>query len=105
MELVKQLPPTQSALLDWAINLMADVVQEEIFNKMNARNIAMVFAPNMTQVFAVTPCLLCVALFVVTHTCVTFIQPAGRTDICTVHGTTNQLGFLRSLFSFVQLCR
>ncbi|KAJ3671365.1 hypothetical protein LUZ60_007444 [Juncus effusus] len=43
------LPLTEAALLDWAINLMADVVQEESFNKMNARNIAMVFAPNMTQ--------------------------------------------------------
>lgn len=50
--LVKLLPPTQAALLDWAINLMADVVQEEAVNKMNARNIAMVFAPNMTQVIA-----------------------------------------------------
>lgn len=29
---------------------MADVVEEEESNKMNARNIAMVFAPNMTQV-------------------------------------------------------
>ncbi|WRX09255.1 CRIB domain - like 1 [Theobroma cacao] len=48
-ELVKLLPPTEAALLDWAINLMADVVQHEQFNKMNARNIAMVFAPNMTQ--------------------------------------------------------
>ena len=48
--LVKLLPPTQAALLDWAVNLMADVVQEELANKMNARNIAMVFAPNMTQV-------------------------------------------------------
>lgn len=47
--LVKLLPPTQAALLDWAVNLMADVVQEEVVNKMNARNIAMVFAPNMTQ--------------------------------------------------------
>ncbi|KAL5701038.1 Rho GTPase-activating protein 2 [Ranunculus cassubicifolius] len=28
---------------------MADVVEEEELNKMNARNIAMVFAPNMTQ--------------------------------------------------------
>ncbi|KZV30540.1 rho GTPase-activating protein 5-like [Dorcoceras hygrometricum] len=36
-------------LLDWAINLMADVVLQERLNKMNARNIAMVFAPNMTQ--------------------------------------------------------
>lgn len=48
-ELIKILPPTQAALLSWAINLMADVVQEERSNKMNARNIAMVFAPNMTQ--------------------------------------------------------
>ncbi|KAL3623420.1 Rho GTPase-activating protein 1 [Castilleja foliolosa] len=47
--LVKLLPPTEGALLDWAVNLMADVAQFELFNKMNARNIAMVFAPNMTQ--------------------------------------------------------
>ncbi|XP_022979297.1 rho GTPase-activating protein 5-like isoform X1 [Cucurbita maxima] len=48
-QLVKLLPPMESAILDWAINLMADVVQQETHNKMNARNIAMVFAPNMTQ--------------------------------------------------------
>lgn len=48
--LVKVLPPTEAALLEWAVNLMADVVQQEHFNKMNAYNIAMVFAPNMTQV-------------------------------------------------------
>ncbi|KAJ9188199.1 hypothetical protein P3X46_003584 [Hevea brasiliensis] len=48
-QLVKLLPPTEAALLDWAINLMADVVEHEQYNKMNARNIAMVFAPNMTQ--------------------------------------------------------
>lgn len=47
--LVKLLPSTEAALLDWAINLMADVVENEQFNKMNARNVAMVFAPNMTQ--------------------------------------------------------
>ncbi|KAJ8479068.1 hypothetical protein OPV22_022795 [Ensete ventricosum] len=47
--LARLLPPTEAALLDWAINLMADVVQEEQENKMNARNIATVFAPNMTQ--------------------------------------------------------
>lgn len=47
--LVRLLPPTEAALLDWAINLMADVAQLEHLNKMNARNIAMVFAPNMTQ--------------------------------------------------------
>ncbi|KAF6176593.1 hypothetical protein GIB67_034455 [Kingdonia uniflora] len=49
VELVKQLLPIPSALLNWAVNLMADVVEEEDLNKMNARNIAMVFAPNMTQ--------------------------------------------------------
>lgn len=49
-KLMKSLPSTEAALLDWAINLMADVVQHENHNKMNARNIAMVFAPNMTQV-------------------------------------------------------
>lgn len=48
-QLVRLLPPTEAALLDWAINLMADVVEHERNNKMNARNIAMVFAPNMTQ--------------------------------------------------------
>ncbi|KAL2328458.1 hypothetical protein Fmac_021885 [Flemingia macrophylla] len=48
-ELARQLPHTEASLLDWAINLMADVVQEEHLNKMNARNIAMVFAPNMTH--------------------------------------------------------
>ncbi|KAL6882683.1 hypothetical protein ACP4OV_011373 [Aristida adscensionis] len=47
--LASMLPPVESALLDWAINLMADVVEHENYNKMNARNIAMVFAPNMTQ--------------------------------------------------------
>lgn len=56
IELVKQLKPTESALLSWAIDLMADVVQEEEHNKMNARNIAMVFAPNMTQVSMRTLC-------------------------------------------------
>ncbi|XP_066340947.1 rho GTPase-activating protein 4-like isoform X2 [Miscanthus floridulus] len=45
----KCLPPAEAALLDWSVNLMADVVQEEQINKMNAHNIAMVFAPNMTQ--------------------------------------------------------
>ncbi|XP_056860977.1 rho GTPase-activating protein 2-like [Raphanus sativus] len=49
VQLIKQLKPTESALLSWAVDLMADVVEEEESNKMNARNIAMVFAPNMTQ--------------------------------------------------------
>ncbi|KAJ7976139.1 Rho GTPase-activating protein [Quillaja saponaria] len=48
-QLVRLLPPIEAALLDWAINLMADVAQLEHLNKMNARNVAMVFAPNMTQ--------------------------------------------------------
>ncbi|KAL4572087.1 hypothetical protein LXL04_018856 [Taraxacum kok-saghyz] len=48
-EVVKQLKPTETALMNWAVDLMADVVEQEEFNKMNARNIAMVFAPNMTQ--------------------------------------------------------
>ncbi|PWA65423.1 rho GTPase activating protein with PAK-box/P21-Rho-binding domain-containing protein [Artemisia annua] len=47
--LCRQLPPTETSLLDWAINLMADVVQHEHLNKMNSHNIAMVFAPNMTK--------------------------------------------------------
>ncbi|GMI85797.1 hypothetical protein like AT4G03100 [Hibiscus trionum] len=49
VELVKQLKPMEAGLLKWAVDLMADVVEEEESNKMNARNIAMVFAPNMTQ--------------------------------------------------------
>ncbi|MFS7964824.1 putative Rho GTPase activation protein [Helianthus anomalus] len=48
--LVRLLPPTEASLMNWAVNLMADVAQLEHLNKMNARNIAMVFAPNMTQV-------------------------------------------------------
>jgi hypothetical protein len=62
--LVRLLPPTQAALLDWAVNLMADVVQQESSNKMNARNIAMVFAPNMTQVFVAS---LSIAPHVIPH--------------------------------------
>lgn len=49
VELTRLLPLTEAALLDWAINLMADVAQFENLNKMNARNVAMVFAPNMTH--------------------------------------------------------
>lgn len=48
-ELARALPPVEASLLNWAINLMTDIVQEEQENKMNARNVAMVFAPNMTQ--------------------------------------------------------
>lgn len=49
VELVSHIPVTHAALLSWVVELMADVVEEEESNKMNARNIAMVFAPNMTQ--------------------------------------------------------
>lgn len=52
MQLVRLLPPMEAALFDWAINLMADVAQMEHHNKMNARNVAVVFAPNMTKVRA-----------------------------------------------------
>ncbi|KAK3163110.1 hypothetical protein QOZ80_1BG0097780 [Eleusine coracana subsp. coracana] len=45
----KKLPASKSALLDWAVNLMADVAEHEKTNKMSTRNVAMVFAPNMTQ--------------------------------------------------------
>ncbi|KVH94545.1 PAK-box/P21-Rho-binding, partial [Cynara cardunculus var. scolymus] len=51
--LVRLLPPTEASLMNWAVNLMADVAQLEHLNKMNARNIAMVFAPNMTQTLIV----------------------------------------------------
>ncbi|KAG6426866.1 hypothetical protein SASPL_111101 [Salvia splendens] len=49
VELVDQLRPTESCLLRWAVDLMADVVENEDSNKMSVRNIAMVFAPNMTK--------------------------------------------------------
>lgn len=52
VDLLKNLKPTEAALLCWAVDLMADVVEHEESNKMNARNIAMVFAPNMTQVIS-----------------------------------------------------
>ncbi|XP_010059731.2 rho GTPase-activating protein 5 [Eucalyptus grandis] len=48
-QLVTLLPPMEAALFNWAINLMADVAQFEHLNKMNARNVAVVFAPNMTK--------------------------------------------------------
>ncbi|WVZ67263.1 hypothetical protein U9M48_016368 [Paspalum notatum var. saurae] len=50
-----RLPPHKAALLDWAVGLMADVAREEKANKMGARNVAMVFAPNMTTQAAVDP--------------------------------------------------
>lgn len=72
IQLVRLLPPTEASLLDWAINLMADVAQMEHFNKMNARNIAMVFAPNMTQVSE---------LFSWPHTFVSVLLSNKLTDI------------------------
>ena len=50
VDLAKRLPDTQASLLRWVVGLMADVVVFEDVNKMNSRNISMVFAPNMTQV-------------------------------------------------------
>lgn len=47
--LCARLPPPKAALLDWAVNLMADVAEHDKANKMSTRNVAMVFAPNMTQ--------------------------------------------------------
>ncbi|KAG2260705.1 hypothetical protein Bca4012_008702 [Brassica carinata] len=49
VKVVRLLPQTEASLLNWAINLMADVVQFEHVNKMNSRNIALVFAPNMSK--------------------------------------------------------
>ncbi|KAL5710373.1 Rho GTPase-activating protein 4 [Ranunculus cassubicifolius] len=48
-QLVKMIPPIEGALLNWVVNLMADIVQEEARNKMNAHNLAVVFAPNMAH--------------------------------------------------------
>uniref|UniRef100_A0ACD5XHH6 Uncharacterized protein n=1 Tax=Avena sativa TaxID=4498 RepID=A0ACD5XHH6_AVESA len=47
--LCEKLAPAKAALLDWAVQLMADVASEEGRNRMSSRNVAMVFAPNMTQ--------------------------------------------------------
>ncbi|KAL1201889.1 Rho GTPase-activating protein 5 [Cardamine amara subsp. amara] len=49
VKVVRLLPQTEASLLNWAINLMADVVQFDHVNKMNSRNLALVFAPNMSQ--------------------------------------------------------
>ncbi|CAI5512956.1 unnamed protein product [Closterium sp. Naga37s-1] len=48
--LAAKLPATERGLLDWALNLMADVCAHGEKNRMSARNMAVVFAPNMTQV-------------------------------------------------------
>ncbi|CAN8295004.1 unnamed protein product [Cochlearia groenlandica] len=49
VKVVRLLPQTEASLLNWAINLMADVVEYEHVNKMNSRNLALVFAPNMSK--------------------------------------------------------
>ncbi|KAJ4831002.1 hypothetical protein Tsubulata_033192 [Turnera subulata] len=51
--LARLLPATEAALLDWAVNLMADVAQLEHLNKMNARNIAMMSDPLTALMYAV----------------------------------------------------
>lgn len=51
LQLVSLLPSTEAALLDWGVNLMADIVEEQSYNKMNEHNVATVFAPNMSQVW------------------------------------------------------
>ena len=48
--LVEELPSSQRNLLAWAVDLMTDVAEYESLNKMNAHNIATVFAPNMSHV-------------------------------------------------------
>lgn len=50
VKVVRLLPQTEASLLNWAINLMADFVEFEDVNKMTSRNLALVFAPNMSQV-------------------------------------------------------
>lgn len=69
-QLARLLPPTEAALLDWAVNLMADVAEFEYLNKMNARNVAMVFAPNMTHVSSIK-CfyILCAPLILLNMSC------------------------------------
>lgn len=57
LALLPKLPPVQGALVDWVLNLMADVVDNEAANRMNSRNIAMVFAPNLSQVWLRNPSL------------------------------------------------
>ena len=78
----KCLPPTEAALLDWAVNLMADVVQEEQINKMNDRNVAMVFAPNMTQVTCFPDREIATIILVDANSC-THVNADGRSFDCT----------------------
>ncbi|CAD5319664.1 unnamed protein product [Arabidopsis thaliana] len=49
VKVVRLLPQTEASLFNWAINLMADFVEFEVVNKMTSRNVALVFAPNISQ--------------------------------------------------------
>ena len=48
--LVGELPSSERHVLTWAVDLMTDVAEYAGLNKMNAHNVATVFAPNMSQV-------------------------------------------------------
>lgn len=50
LKLTHELTETNRHLLDWALNLMVDVVEYQSKNLMNGHNIATVFAPNLFQV-------------------------------------------------------
>lgn len=68
VKVVRLLPQTEASLLNWAINLMADVIQFENVNKMNSRNLALVFAPNMSQVsLFLLPTLKCTSYTLIKH--------------------------------------
>ncbi|KAL0897509.1 hypothetical protein Bca101_081470 [Brassica carinata] len=49
VKVVRLLPQAEASLLNWAVNLMADIVEYEDVNKMTTRNLALVFAPNMSK--------------------------------------------------------
>ncbi|KAJ0260184.1 Rho GTPase-activating protein 5 [Hirschfeldia incana] len=49
VKVVRLLPQAEASLLNWAVNLMADIVEYEEVNKMTTRNLALVFAPNMSK--------------------------------------------------------
>lgn len=50
VKVVRLLPQAEASLLNWTVNLMADIVEFEDVNKMTTRNLALVFAPNMSKV-------------------------------------------------------
>lgn len=55
VKVVRLLPQAEASLLNWAVNLMADIVEFEDVNKMTTRNLALVFAPNMSKVSVLAP--------------------------------------------------